>query len=416
MSQLFMIISLILFISKILGLDIELSLGQKINSKYPVILTMKDDFQENIDNRIDLICIYDYFINDKLKLLETLSLIYDCLKNNDSLSLIEFRERADIILKKEIINNNKNDILNKINITLAPYSPMYIDYEDPLKKLVEILSEQNNNSPDNKIVQTVFFINYQCQSSQDLADILKNLLGKNNLDFSLYFFSLGLGNECKSNQNEFINLSDSRDGAFYAFNNDDDLQEYFIDIINDLRRVNYKVMNISINSNYPITQFYGGSHKNVSFNKENGKSKAFSFSQLQLISNKEYNFVLEVELDDDIKIGDRILYANIEYTYLGSKNNSLNILKYYNAINYFFYNKGEYCKARLIDACEIYLINYFKELPQLRKPKFDERIKLFKEFCGAQFNEKIYENIIDEKKLFIEKINLLREYFILVKK
>ena len=257
MSQLFMIISLILFISKILGLDIELSLGQKINSKYPVILTMKDDFQENIDNRIDLICIYDYFINDKLKLLETLSLIYDCLKNNDSLSLIEFRERADIILKKEIINNNKNDILNKINITLAPYSPMYIDYEDPLKKLVEILSEQNNNSPDNKIVQTVFFINYQCQSSQDLADILKNLLGKNNLDFSLYFFSLGLGNECKSNQNEFINLSDSRDGAFYAFNNDDDLQEYFIDIINDLRRVNYKLMNISINSNYPITQFYG---------------------------------------------------------------------------------------------------------------------------------------------------------------
>ena len=403
--------SLILFISKILGLDIELSLGQKINSKYPVILTMKDDFQENIDNRIDLICIYDYFINNKQKLLETLSLIYDYLKNNDSLSLIEFTDRADIILKKEIINNNKNDILNKINNKLAPYSYKYIDYEDPLKKLVNILSEQNNNSPDNKIVQTVFFINYQCQSNKNLAEILKNLLGKNNFDFSLYFFSLDL-EKCNSNKNEFIKLSDSRDGAFFAFNNDDDLKEYFIDIINDLRRVNYRLINISINSNYPITQFYGGSHKNISISDENRKSNVFSFSQLQLISNKEYNFVLEVELDDDIKIGDRILYANIEYTYLGSKNNSLNILKYYNAINYFFYNKEEYCKTRLIDACEIYLINYFRDLPPLRKSKVDERIKLFKEFCGAQFNEKIYENIIDEKKLFIEKIGLLREYFI----
>lgn len=398
------IITIFLFTTQITCINIKLSLLQKkddTSNSYPVVMTIKENVNEENNKNIDFLCILDYLAENtehneytffqnlmesfikNLTVNDKLTFITYKDKNRDEIfNFVDGRKQHDYFQNKRIKHLNLDFQNNKTDTKFCNYINT-IETSD-FFKIIFLFSRNNTKKYYNDILEKVI----------KFLDDFKN-------DYSLYLFSI----DYESYPDNFSIFSDSRNIAFIPINNKENsnelnFTEYAQNIIKDIRNIKYKFNNITITSKYKIEKFYGKDDLEKHVRDKYGNF-IYSFVKYQIIPDKEYTYFFNVILPEKIKYGDRILYVKIDYTNLnGMPNNiSSSSLKFYNAINYFKVKKNEFCRVLLIETLEGYLIedNNYLNINILK-----EKLNIINDdFCGQNFS-KDYLNIesiqINDKK------------------
>lgn len=400
------------------------------NNKYPVVMTLKEDLIKNNDldnkNNIDFLCVIDFKLDSKRceQAKEIIYAINNNLIKNDKITFVNFifdnyneRQNLKNFLGDRIQNNIKLGV--KLSFSLWDKKEKKLIDTTEYKNIQNQISEyttreckKNEGNQNSNIIKTIFYFteDHNKNYMELLNDINKCY---NDLeDFSLYLIS-GDPTYPKS----FSIFSDSRNISYIPFHNEshpneEDKKIYgeFINkTIDDIRKIKYKDNQISITSKYNISIFYGKHYLNITPTIENG-NYIYSFQQYQFISEKEYTYAFEVDLDENIKYGDRILNVKFIYKYLNGSmaEPSFSSLKFYNAINYFNAKKDEFCRILLIQTIELYLINKDTYL-------YDElknEIGKVNNFCKKDFTENITNEIFNDKRIaLVQLTKILRNLF-----
>ena len=202
-----------------------------------------------------------------------------------------------------------------------------------MEYLSNILSEKELKT------KIIFFIDDRNDNKSFLKNNLKEeIINKKTYEFPLYLFSF----KCNSYQEKLLKDLVFKEFEFFIIP-EKDSENFIKNIFNNIKNVKYISNNITVTSNYSIINIFS---KSINF--QNDPNKNFTFSKLYLIPGKEYKYVFNLNLTD-IRNGEIILHVNIDYIHLIRKDgHSSKILKYYNFINYFDFNKKEYCRAILL--------------------------------------------------------------------
>ena len=301
-----------LFISifqSINALDIKLSLGKNLTSsgKYPLVITLNEPFIYE-SNPIDLFCVFD--ISDSMRgarlenLKATLNLIIDALEPNDRLSLIQFGTNAQTISELAFMSETQKNIDKGLVDELVAEGLTY--YEYAINKFFEGINK--SYSPENGRVQSVIFLTdgmgLDGKTPKKLFDKTYLNIGKF-FDFTVHTFGI-LGNSFGL----LCELSDYRDGSFYYIKDLEKLKVYVLNTIGGLRTTAFKHVDIDIESYFPILKVFE-SHRLNSILTTN--TKRFTIHILQFVTGTEYTYVLELNIGNNIKIGDNVLEVHVKY-------------------------------------------------------------------------------------------------------
>jgi hypothetical protein len=179
---------------------------------------------------------------------------------------------------------------------------------------------------------------------------LMSLLENYNLKFDFTLNTFGFSSvDVPSNLVEF---SDRRDGAFYSINNTEmgKIKDYVLNVIGAMRTTSYNFVNMKIQSKYNITKIYGANHlSNYSFEG----NKNITNEVFQFLTGKEYTYVLEIAIPDNVEIGEKILTIDVVFTDLyGKKYKASDYLRFYKALGCFNCYREEYCRVWAMELLE----------------------------------------------------------------
>ena len=376
---------LFLFISLYKCIDIKLSLLKKgidpNKNSYPVIITIEEPLYTK--SPIDLFILYDTcknMENNKDNLVKALSKVVEALNENDKLCLISFCSKPKKRFGLSYMNNNgKNSALNIINNIEFKDN---INYSNVIKKFIDNIIKSKAFNKE-RVQSIIFMINnegYETDLENNVNKLIKSL-ENNEYNFNLNVFCLSSDFE---NPSILLKLSEVRDGTFYTVNNNlNNLTDYILNVIGSMKSTKYKYVNISINSRYNITNFYGSEHM-LQYSKSDIN---YNISILQFITGKEYNYVFEVDLND-IKINDRILYVDINYEdFNGNFDQKTYYLKYYNSVNYFYFKKDEYCRILSMEILSDFLGHNKAYI------EFKTFFKMITEYCNNDLDINIIKQL-----------------------
>ena len=378
-----------------LSIDISVLSGDKLFNKYtPIILNLfsKDTSQQT--SNVDLICVIDVsgsMSGEKILLVkESLKKLISLMTEKDRISIVLFNHQSFKILDLTYTTSeNKMDIKNKINNIKAGGGTIIIsglttaidilkldqlknkdnkDYKNRIPAII-LLSDGNDNNMDD------------IQLSQSFKEITKNL----NLFFTLHTFGYGSDHDPKI-MNKLANI---RDGSFYYVSEFNKVQNYFINVLGGCMSVISNYVKVNVNSIFPLKKVFGEEELySYHFNTNH-----FDTEILQFISGKEYTYVFEVDLPDNMNDGDKIFDVEIVYV----DNNGKEIKE-----NKDFYYQGKLEVLILEKANEEYVrsmtFETMKNAFNLReKNKIDEARKTLNDM------KTFYVNDLEKKK--IKKLN-----------
>ena len=391
----------LLFISNIKSININLSLDNKNKDDfYPFIIDLNEPLRDNY-NPIDLFVVFDIskdMDNKKDTLINILKSIIDNLLSDDRLCLIYFDSDSKIYRPLSSIDNEKFLIEDIINNKIYKskflfrnenrnYDRNYVSAIKNLMKEIEKSFVVNNG----RVQSVIFIVSGYNTGREDPLKYLRNYENIAQYDFTMHTLCLF---DSKELPDDLIDFSQVRDGTLYTFKSNMETQ-YALNIIKALRTTKYKNVNISIKSNYNITKFYGSRY--LPYSSEIYKKNIF-FPIFQFITGKEYTYVLLLELNkDEIKVGERILFVNINYTdFKGNTYKSSKSLRFYNSINYFTFKKDEYCRVKALE-----IVDKFKDM-KYNIEEYKKSINNMDEDCNNYLNVKIGEILkeIGEKSNF----------------
>ena len=391
-----------------LSIDISIFNGDKLfNKNTPIILNLfsKDTSQQT--SNVDLICVIDVsgsMSGEKILLVkESLKKLISLMTEKDRISIVLFNHQAFKILDLTYTTSeNKMDIKNKINNIKAGGGTIIIsglttaidilkldqlknkdnkDYKNRIPAII-LLSDGNDNNMDD------------IQLSQSFKEITKNL----NLFFTLHTFGYGSDHDPKI-MNKLANI---RDGSFYYVSEFNKVQNYFINVLGGCMSVISNYVKVNVNSIFPLKKVFGEEELySYHFNTNH-----FDTEILQFISGKEYTYVFEVDLPDNMNDGDKIFDVEIVYV----DNNGKEIKE-----NKDFYYQGKLEVLILEKANEEYVrsmtFETMKNAFNLReKNKIDEARKTLndmKTFYVNDLEKKNIKKLNDYISKFDSSLNLM---------
>ena len=249
---------------------------------------------------------------------------------------------------------------------------------------------ENNNEPMEEMrVKTVMLLSDGYDNdygTEEIVDEVKKITKGQNLAFTLHTFGYGEDYDSKL----MSKLAIIRDGSFFAVENIDKIQEYFVNALGGCMSIIYNQIKLKIRmlkKDYKIKKIFG-QDKLFQFEL---KDDTFSFENLQIISGKEYTYTFEVELPEIIAINENIF----EVVLIGDNDEKYTEFGKYKIVGGgFSIADEEYLKNKLYDT-------------------LDEAIKLKEQNKIEQMNiilnkmkdwiEKNYEGI--NKRQYIKKLN-----------
>ena len=298
-----------------LSIDISIFNGDKLfNKNTPIILNLlSKETSEQISN-VDLICVIDVsgsMTGEKIILVkESLKKLISLMSEKDRISIVLFNHQSFKILDLTYTTSeNKIDITNKINSIKAGGGTIIIsglttaidilkldqlknkdnkDYKNRIPSII-LLSDGNDNNMDD------------IQLSQSFKEITKNL----NLFFTVHTFGYGSDHDPKI----MTKLANIRDGSFYYVSEFNKVQSYFINVLGGCMSVISNYVKVNVNSIFPLKKVFGEEELySYNFNINH-----FDTEILQFISGKEYTYVFEVDLPENINDGDKIFDVEVVY-------------------------------------------------------------------------------------------------------
>ena len=376
-----MMVLIFSFLYYVNSMDIKLSLGTKIegkNNTYPVIITLKEPLIYQYNN-IDLLCVYDVSgsmdKNKTFHLKSALNLTIDALNEDDRLSLISFSTSAKTQFELSYMNkDNKNKAKTVVNNIVIGGGTNFTEGINQFVKIITEQTQQNNG----RVKSIIFLTDGEStstikNSSQYLSNLLSKQKGK--YDFTVNTF----GFNTKDVPFNLVEFSDKRDGAFYyiSASNLGLLKDYVLNVIGAMRTTSYSFVNMEINSIYEIAKIYGSKH----FSNYEFKGKKTINNQLfQFVTGKEYTYVLEVVIPDNIKIGEKILTIDVIYTdTLGKSHKTYDYLRFYKAVGCYNCYREEYCRVMAMETLE----------NSINSNNLSNIFSNIKEKCGDDLNENI---------------------------
>ena len=378
-------------------INISILQSQKLfnkNTAFVLSLTSPDKLEK--DSNVDLLCVIDISGSMKGQKLNQIKLslksIISFMTPKDRLCIILFNDNANIYLNLDFMTEETKKIyLEKIEKIKARGGTNILS---GLTKALEILKEdkknENNNEPMEEMrVKTVMLLSDGYDNdygTEEIVDEVKKITKGQNLAFTLHTFGYGEDYDSKL----MSKLAIIRDGSFFAVENIDKIQEYFVNALGGCMSIIYNQIKLKIRmlkKDYKIKKIFG-QDKLFQFEL---KDDTFSFENLQIISGKEYTYTFEVELPEIIAINENIFEVELisdndeKYTEFG---------KYKIVGGGFSIADEEYLKNKLYDT-------------------LDEAIKLKEQNKIEQMNiilnkmkdwiEKNYEGI--NKRQYIKKLN-----------
>ena len=384
-------------------INISILQSQKLfnqNTGFVVSLSSPDKFERESD--VDLICIIDISGSMKgkklIQLKQSLKAIISFMTPKDRLCIILFNDKANIYLDLSFMTNEtKKKFLEKIEKITAKGGTNILS---GLKTAIEILknekNKENNNEPMEQLrVKTVMLLSDGYDNDYDTEEIaneVKNITKGQNLTFTLHTF--GYGDDYDSNL--MSKLAIIRDGSFFAVENIDKVQEYFVNALGGCMSIIYNVVKIRIRmlkQNLKINKIFG-SDKLFEFELKND---SFSFNILQIISGKEYTYTFEVELPELLSINENIFEVEV---IADNKEKFLEIGKYKIVGGGFSIADEEYLKNKLYETLD--------EGMKLKEQNKNEQMNNLLENM-KKWIEQNYEGI--NKSSYLKKLNEAMGYF-----
>ena len=387
-----------------LSIDISVLSGEKLFNKYtPIIVNLlsKDTSQQT--SNVDLICVIDIsgsMTGEKILLVkESLKKLISLMTEKDRISIVLFNHQSFKILDLTYTTSeNKIDIKNKINNIKAGGGTIIIsglttaidilkldqlknkdnkDYKNRIPAIILLSDGNDNNMDDNQL-------------SQSFKEISRNL----NLFFTVHTFGYGNDHDPKI----MTKLAKIRDGSFYYVSEYNKVQDYFINVLGGCMSVISNYVKVNVNSIFPLKKVFG-EEELYSYNL---KDNHFDTEILQFISGKEYTYVFEVDLPENIHDGDKIFDVEVVYIDNNGKEIKENKDFYYqgklevlilekaneeyvrsmtfetmkNAYNLRENNKGDDARKVLNDMKDFY-VNNLKKKKKIKTKKLDDYIGEF---------------------------------------
>ena len=378
-------------------INISILQSQKLfnkNTAFVISLTSPDKLEK--DSNVDLLCVIDISGSMKGQKLTQIKLslksIISFMTPKDRLCIILFNDNANIYLNLDFMTEEtKKFYLEKIEKIKAHGGTNILS---GLTKALEIVKEdkknENNNEPMEEMrVKTVMLLSdgYDNDySTEEIVDEVKKITKGQNLAFTLHTFGYGEDYDSKL----MSKLAIIRDGSFFAVENIDKIQEYFVNALGGCMSIIYNQIKLKIKmlkKDYKIKKIFG-QDKLFQFEL---KEDNFSFENLQIISGKEYTYTFEVELPEIIAINENIFEVELigdndeKYTEFG---------KYKIVGGGFSIADEEYLKNKLYDTLD--------EAVKLKEQKKIEQMNIILNKM-KDWIEKNYEGI--NKSQYLKKLN-----------
>lgn len=402
-----------------LSIDISILNGEKLFNKYtPIIVNLlsKDTSQQT--SNVDLICVIDIsgsMTGEKILLVkESLKKLISLMTEKDRISIVLFNHQSFKILDLTYTTSeNKIDIKNKINNIKAGGGTIIIsglttaidilkldqlknkdnkDYKNRIPAIILLSDGNDNNMDDNQL-------------SQSFKEISRNL----NLFFTVHTFGYGNDHDPKI----MTKLAKIRDGSFYYVSEYNKVQDYFINVLGGCMSVISNYVKVNVNSIFPLKKVFG-EEELYSYNL---KDNHFDTEILQFISGKEYTYVFEVDLPENIHDGDKIFDVEVVYIDNNGKQIKENKDFYYqgklevlilekaneeyvrsmtfetmkNAYNLRENNKGDDARKVLNDMKDFY-VNNLKKKKKIKTKKLDDYIGEFD--SSLKFNDESFDSSV----------------------
>lgn len=359
-------------------IEIKLALGAQLPSgNYPLMVTLIEPLIYE-RNPIDLFCVYDISTSmrgDRLTNLKaTLNLIIKALESDDRLCLINFSDDGNLVKPLTNMDEVQKEIFTKYvsGITLSGAT----NFDNAIKRFLENIKK--TYQPQNGRVQSIIFItdgedNYSRDAKNLFLNQMKNYKDKN-YDFTIHTF--GLGSQVKSES--LINLADCRDGSFYYIDKYANLQDYVLNTIGSLRTTAFKLVDLELESPFPIVKLYESHRINNTLDKN---PNLFHIYNLQFMTGHEYTYMLEIKIPESTKVGENVLKANVKYEdFKGHIYQDFNYLDFYHAIGCFNCYREEYCRCLAVEAIENVAKNNKAPSVEFNKVRTE---------CGKDLNQNI---------------------------
>ena len=385
-------------------LNISILQSQKLfnkNTAFVISLSSKDKLEKESD--VDLICIID--ISGSMKgnkltqLKHSLKAIISFMTSKDRLCIVLFNDKAELFLELEYMTDEKKkfflDKIEKIKVRGGT------NILSGLKKAIEILKEEKNKeNNDNEMmgqmrVKSVMLLSDGYDNDYDtdeITDEVKKITKGQNLSFTLHTF--GYGDDYDSNL--MSKLAIVRDGSFFAVENIDKIQDYFVNALGGCMSIIYSEVKIKVKllkENVKIQKIFG-QDKLFEFEL---KDNYFSFNNLQIIAGKEYTYTFELELPDLLAINENIFEVEILADNLDK---FVEVGKYKVVGGGFSIADEEYLKNKLYETlAEAMLLKEKKEIE-----KMNSLLNKMKDWI-----EKNYDGI--NKNSYLKKLNEAMGYF-----
>jgi len=387
-----------------LSIDISVLSGDKLFNKYtPIIVNLLSKDTSKQTSNVDLICVIDIsgsMTGEKILLVkESLKKLISLMTEKDRISIVLFNHQSFKILDLTYTTSeNKIDIKNKINNIKAGGGTIIIsglttaidilkldqlknkdnkDYKNRIPAIILLSDGNDNNMDDNQL-------------SQSFKEISRNL----NLFFTVHTFGYGNDHDPKI----MTKLAKIRDGSFYYVSEYNKVQDYFINVLGGCMSVISNYVKVNVNSIFPLKKVFG-EEELYSYNL---KDNHFDTEILQFISGKEYTYVFEVDLPENIHDGDKIFDVEVVYIDNNGKEIKENKDFYYqgklevlilekaneeyvrsmtfetmkNAYNLRENNKGDDARKVLNDMKDFY-VNNLKKKKKIKTKKLDDYIGEF---------------------------------------
>ena len=234
-------------------INISILQSQKLfnkNTAFVISLTSPDKLEK--DSNVDLLCVIDISGSMKGQKLTQIKLslksIISFMTPKDRLCIILFNDNANIYLNLDFMTEETKKIyLEKIEKIKAHGGTNILS---GLTKALEILKEdkknENNNEPMEEMrVKTVMLLSdgYDNDySTEEIVDEVKKITKGQNLAFTLHTFGYGEDYDSKL----MSKLAIIRDGSFFAVENIDKIQEYFVNALGGCMSIIYSQIKLKI--------------------------------------------------------------------------------------------------------------------------------------------------------------------------
>ena len=384
-------------------INISILQSQKLfnkNTAFVVSLSSKDKLERESD--VDLLCVIDISGSMKGKKLSQLKFslksIISFMTPKDRLCIILFNDKANIYLDLAFMTEEtKTKYLEKIEkITARGGTNILSGLIKALEVLKEEKKKENNNEPMEQMrVKCIMLLSDGYDNdynTQEITNEVKNFTKGQHLSFTLHTF--GYGDDYDSEL--MSKLAIIRDGSFFAVENIDKVQDYFVNALGGCMSIIYNEVKINIKmlkNNLKIQKIFG-QDKLYEFEL---KEDSFSFNLLQLISGKEYTYTFELELPEILSINENIFEVEI---LADNKEKFLEFGKYKVVGGGFSIADEEYLKNKLYETLD--------EAMKLKELKKTEQMNNLLEQMKNWIKDK-YEGI--NKNSYLEKLNEALGYF-----